>query len=105
MSEKHVSDCKRCLLFRPHDAYEYLGLCIHKNELIVLKPDMKACKDFKEFTLDELKKVLIEKGWLRCISCKKPIHTVEELGEHIEEMLRLELHSDVVASEESPAAD
>lgn len=102
---RKVLNCKRCMLFRSHDAYEYLGLCIHKNELIVLTPGMKTCENFKEATLNELKKTLMKRGWLHCASCNKVIYTVEELEQHIDCILVSELYSDIVASEEAPAAD
>jgi hypothetical protein len=104
MSLNKGKDCRKCVYFKSHDTYEYFGLCIEKNELQVKTPSMEACHEYKEVGIDDLKNVLFRRGWIHCLSCNKAIYTVEELVEHLEDELGLDLYSDVVASEEAPTA-
>lgn len=86
----------------PHDTFEYMGLCNERNELVLSTPQTVICENYREVTLDELKKALEERGWLHCVSCNKALYTIEELEEHLSDILVPETYSDIVASEESP---
>jgi hypothetical protein len=101
---KEERDCGKCVYFHPHDTYEYLGLCVDKNELVVKTPSMEACDEYKEVSLKDLKRALASRGWLRCLSCNMAIYTVEELVMHLEDELGVDCFSDIVASEEAPSA-
>lgn len=104
MSSKKEEDCRKCRFFRPHDTYNYFGFCVDKNELKIQTLDKEVCDDYKEVSLEDLKGILLRRGWLFCLSCKKALYTVEELVEHINDELKSDLFSDIVASEEVPAA-
>jgi hypothetical protein len=105
MGENQVSECRRCVLYRAHDMYDFLGVCVYRDELLILTPGAKTCEKYEEFSMDELKRLLNERGWLYCVSCRKWIWTVEELQEHRNDIVIPEFFSDIIASEEAPAAD
>lgn len=96
--------CKKCIHFLAHDVYGYLGLCTKKDLLTVSSSD-KPCENFKEVNLRELEKIFLEKGWLYCLTCKKPIYSFEELKNHLTDQIGSDFLSDEVASEEAPSAD
>ena len=95
-------NCEKCVSFIPHDTFEYMGLCDKRTELVISGKQTSMCENFKEVTLEELKKTLEEKGWLYCVSCKEALYTLEELEEHHRDILAASAYADIVASEESP---
>ncbi len=95
--------CGRCVFFRPHDVYEYMGYCTKKGLLVTA--DNRPCSDYKEASVEDLKKVLEERGWLYCASCKEPIYDVDDLMKHAAHLHYQDTFSDEVATEEAPAAD
>lgn len=104
MPRNMENDCRKCAYFQNHDTYRYFGFCADKNELKVTTQAMEVCDGYKEISLEDLKRFLLRKGWIRCLSCNKTLYTVEELVEHLEGELGSDLFSDVVASEEAPTA-
>ena len=92
------------MFFRPHDTYEYFGLCTDENKLKIKKPYMETCDKYREVELEYLKKVLLWKGWLHCLTCNKAIYSVEELFQHLDDELGPYVFSEIVASEEAPIA-
>jgi len=96
--------CEKCVYFLAHDVYGYLGLCVKKNAVVASTVD-KPCEKFRETDLKELEKLLTEKGWLYCLTCKKPIYSFEELKNHLNDQVASNFLSDEVASEEAPSAD
>ncbi|MEM2422240.1 MAG: hypothetical protein QXZ34_03505, partial [Candidatus Bathyarchaeia archaeon] len=96
--------CEKCVYFIAHDIYGYLGLCVKKNALVTSTMD-RSCKKFRDTSLKELEKLITEKGWLYCLTCKKPIYSFEELKEHLNDQVSSDFLSDDVASEEAPSAD
>lgn len=104
MSLDEEKDCRKCVFFRLHDTHEYFGVCSDKNELKIKTQSMSVCDKYDEVDLEDLKRVLLRRGWLRCLSCNKAIFTVDELSEHVGDELGGDLYSDVVASEEAPPA-
>lgn len=103
---KSVTSCRNCVFFKVHDSYEYLGYCINLREVVVLSSEKVPCPQFKEVTLEDLKRVLSSEGFLYCVTCGEYIHTIEELGRHLEKHIIVRSHfSDDVAGEESPVAD
>lgn len=104
MMRKMENDCRNCVHFQHHDVYRYFGVCVKKNELKLTTPAMEVCNEYQEISLEDLKRTLLRKGWIRCLSCNKTLYAVEELEEHIEDELGFDLYSDIVASEEAPVA-
>ena len=104
MFQDQQKDCKKCVYFKNHDTFRYFGVCGNKTRLLITAPSMEVCDDYQETSLEDLKEVLLKKGWIRCLSCNKALYTVEDLVEHLEGELGFDLYSDIVASEESPVA-
>jgi hypothetical protein len=104
MGSNTIGDCRKCLRFQPHDTFEFFGLCTHTNELKIKYPAKSNCEAFKEISLEGRLRVLSLRGWLRCRSCNRVLFTVEELREHLDDEIGGEVFSDIVASEEAPAA-
>lgn len=96
--------CGNCACFKPHDTYKYLAVCVATDKLMVKKPSTGGCAAFKEVSYEDLRKALLTRGWLYCVSCDKPLFTVEELAEHLEHELGSDLFCDVAAREEAPPA-
>ncbi|MCI4436589.1 MAG: hypothetical protein JHC33_07245 [Ignisphaera sp.] len=53
-----------------------------KNESRLVVETAEICDKFKEASLDELKQVLKQQGWLYCLTCRKTIVDEEELEKH-----------------------
>jgi len=104
MPRNMEKNCRKCVHLQHHDTYRYFGVCVEKNELKVTTPAMEVCDGYHEIRLEDLKKILLKKGWIRCLSCNKTLFTVEELIEHLEDELGFDPYSDTVASEEAPTA-
>ncbi len=94
--------CESCVYFIAHDAYDYFGVC-ERNEKVVIAN--YKCEEFKKIQIEEIKKVIKEKGKVYCLSCKKPIYSVDELKEHLKGRIFMDIFCDEVAAEESPTAD
>lgn len=104
MSQIPGSDCRKCVFFKAHDLFDYIDYCSIRKELVI--PEHEECPHYREVTRDQLAKIIREQGWLYCITCRKVIHSVEELDEYLNKHIIVqETFSDDVASEESPAAD
>lgn len=99
---KENISCNRCIHLIPHHIYEYLGFCEKRSELIITTA--KPCSDFREISLEKLKRILQERGWIYCATCKKPIYFIEELEKHSGEKLTYKVYIDEAALEESPCA-
>ena len=94
--------CERCVYFIAHDAYDYFGVC-ERNEKVVMAN--YKCEGFKEIRIEEIKKVIKEKGKVYCLSCKKPIYSVDELKEHLKERVFMDIFCDGVYSREIATAN
>jgi hypothetical protein len=92
--------CTKCTKYVLHDTYHFLGYCNSKEQIITSAEG--ACENFEVMDLD---KAFKENGWLYCLTCKKPMYSVEELKEHVGDMLTFHVYNDEVASEESPSGD
>lgn len=104
MSRKTVGDCRKCVFFKVHDVFDYIGYCSLKNELVI--PGPVECPHYQEVTRDQLSRIIEEQGWLYCVTCRRAIHSLEELEKYLEKYtIAPEIFSDEVASEESPPAD
>ncbi len=100
-----VADCRNCVFFKLHDTHEYLGYCINLKEVVVLSGERRPCPQFKEVTLDDLRRVLSSEGFLYCVTCGAYIYTLEELEKHWRRHVVVSSFADDVAGEESPTAD
>lgn len=96
--------CSRCIFFKPHIYFPYIGFCIIRDTSVV--DNIEICNDFKPSSLDELKRALAENGWLYCVTCRKIILSEEELEKHIKEhFVTSSVFIDDVIAEETPAGD
>jgi len=100
---KHKKVCYTCAHFSPHDVYHDLGYCGEKGELIV--PFEVPCEDFKAVDTKDLCSTIQERGWIYCLSCRKPIYHPDELKDHVGCVSYQDPYTDSVAAEESPTAD
>lgn len=97
-------DCGSCVCFKPHHTHGYFGVCSVGDKLVVRTPHMRICKTFRKLSAEELKKALVSRGSLYCLSCRKPLFTAEELDEHLGHVIGLDFCTDDVAREEAPPA-
>ena len=104
MGSNRIDDCRKCLRFQPHDTFAFFGLHTHINELTVKSSAKSICEKFEENELEGRLEALSLRGWLRCRSCIRALFTVEEMREHLGDGVRVEVFSDIVASEEAPTA-
>ena len=99
--------CLKCAFFRVHSLFPYLGYCDKRGEVIVSSP--RECDYFKQVDLDYIKEVIEKEGMVYCVTCKRPISSVEELEEYVKEyrkyVIALKTIVDEVVSEEAPIAD
>ncbi len=104
MSSSRNSGCSSCVFFKVHDLFDYIGYCTIKDELIV--GGESGCPHYKPVDKSQLVELLRERGWIYCVTCKKPIYSEEELDEYLEKYrVNVDFFNDTVAAEESPAAD
>ncbi len=102
-SVKNMKRCYDCTFFYVHPIYSNIGFCkIHKK---VVDKDF-YCDEFKEVKVEDLFKILKERGWVYCSDCKKPIFDEEELKKHLNmnHHVTVSFLKDAVAKEESPGA-
>ncbi len=92
-----------CVYFSPHDIHHDLGYCGKKEELII--PFEVPCEDFKAVNPKDLHDKIHERGWVYCLSCRKPIYHPNEFKDHVGCIYYQDPYIDVVAAEESPTAD
>lgn len=104
MGSNTKDDCGKCLRFQPHDTFAFFGLCTHTNELTINSSAKSVCEEFKEDDLEGRLQALSLRGWLRCRSCNIVLFTVEELRDHLDDEVGVDVFSDIVASEEAPTA-
>ncbi|MEM4789714.1 MAG: hypothetical protein QXV06_08000 [Ignisphaera sp.] len=76
--------CSRCLFFRPHIYFPYIGYCIVKHNS-VLHEEPATCSSFKPSSIDGLKNIFKEQGWLYCVNCRKILINEIELEEHLKQ--------------------
>ncbi|MCS7132458.1 MAG: hypothetical protein N3F65_00445 [Nitrososphaeria archaeon] len=100
--EKPIS-CLKCVKVSVHPSYPSIVICLKDNKVIPLRRE--TCRDYVERGFDELVKTLSEHGFLYCVDCHKPIYSIEELYEHLHDIVLANYPPDEVAHEESPAAD
>jgi hypothetical protein len=92
--------CTKCARYILHDTYYFLGYCSSKEQIIPHSEG--ACEHFEAI---DLAKALKENGWLYCVTCRKPVYSIEELRDHVGDILAFQVYNDEVASEESPSGD
>ena len=98
--------CINCVYFKPNIYHPYLGLCILKTESGSVVEIVEICDKFKETSLDELKQVLKQQGWLLCLTCRKTIVDEEELEKHFKEHIVVSgIVIDEAVSEEAHVGD
>ena len=97
------SRCVQCNHLTLHDVYEYLGLCVRNGDLMIVSSE--ACKDFEELRRERIEEAIQKRGWAHCVSCNRPIYSIEELKAHRCPLIRPEVYVDEVAWEEAPCAD
>jgi len=90
----------KCARYVSHDIFAFLGYCDKKGEIVSTTEGM--CENFKGV---DIEKAIQEKGWIHCLTCKMPIYSADELGNHIGHILATDVYADNVASEEAPSAD
>ncbi len=99
-----ITRCLRCIFFKVHSLFPYLGYCEKRGEVIVSSP--KECGDFKQVDLDYLKEIVEKEGSVYCVTCRKPITSIKELEEYMKEhVIVSRTIVDEVVSEETPTAD
>jgi|Deesub1362B_J571_1020462.scaffolds.fasta_scaffold00003_416 hypothetical protein len=95
--------CIDCRYIELHDIYRYMGYCEVKYELMMVY--RTTCNHFSPIDRGELWETLETGGWLYCIDCGEVIFFTDELKLHLDHRVRNKLFSDIIATEESPAAD
>ncbi|MEM1683893.1 MAG: hypothetical protein QXG46_05900 [Ignisphaera sp.] len=75
--------CGRCIFFKPHIYFPYVGYCVVKQNAVSFEVQ-GFCESFRPSSIDELRTILREKGWLYCVNCRKIIYDENELKEHVE---------------------
>jgi thioredoxin-related protein len=98
--------CIHCIYFKPNIHNPYLGLCDLKIEAGSVVETVEICDKFREVSLDELKHVLKQQGWLYCLTCRKTIVDEEELEKHFKEHIVVSgVVIDESVAEEAPIGD
>jgi hypothetical protein len=92
--------CTRCAKYVLHDTYHFLGYCNSKQQIVPYSEG--GCEHFEALDLNTAFK---ENGWLYCVTCRKPVYSIDELREHVGDILTSHVYNDEVASEESPSGD
>ncbi|MBC7090477.1 MAG: hypothetical protein H5T50_00985 [Nitrososphaeria archaeon] len=98
-SSKESSCCIFCSKYLSNETFQWIGYCNVEGKIIVSKT---SCDKFSEV---DWKKVLNEKGWIHCLTCKKAFYSETELMSHAGHILASEVCSDDVAAEDSPCGD
>lgn len=76
--------CSRCIFFRPHIYFPYIGYCLIKQGVATYE-EPAICSSFKPSSIDEMKNILREQGWLYCVNCRKILRDEKELEEHLKQ--------------------
>ena len=98
-----LASCCTCVNFMPHDVYEYMGFCVRRGQIVV--SDETTCECYRELAFDDIRRALVDRGWVYCVTCRQPIYSMDELEKHIGETIAIGVYVDSVASEDSPPAD
>ncbi|MCS7110916.1 MAG: hypothetical protein RMI45_05190 [Ignisphaera sp.] len=80
------ASCSRCVYFKPHIYFPYVGYCVIKQGTAVHQ-ELTVCESFKPSSVDELRGFLRREGWLYCVNCRRFIYTEVELEEHARQHL------------------
>ncbi|MEM1778112.1 MAG: hypothetical protein QXJ56_04860 [Ignisphaera sp.] len=78
--------CSRCVFFKPHIYFPYIGYCMVKQSAAVQERPA-ICGSFKSTSIEELRRILKLQGWLYCVNCRKAIYDERELEEHVKQHL------------------
>lgn len=73
--------CKYCFFFRPYDFMDNFGYCV-KNNVFVDPNSSEVCSDYRETTINDLIKNIVEKGYVYCATCRRFLTNIKELDEH-----------------------
>lgn len=100
---RNIPICLRCAKMASSLVYSSILICFENGNVI---PALKeTCPNYLERSFSSLVKRLSEHGFLYCADCKKPIYSIDELQEHVNDLILTNYPPDEVVHEESPVAD